>query len=106
MLKNMKKKMHLTLQLMIHLTRHSRDIPKRTFDGTPKHALNNLHTDAQEGACEVALKGALEVVLKLHLWLHLLIQWLMHKCLQNDSSNGRPDAALEGELDGRLNVGF
>ena len=30
----------------------------------------------------------------------------MHKCVQNGSSNGGPDAALEGALDGELNVGF
>ena len=29
----------------------------------------------------------------------------MHKCVQNGSSNGRPDAALEGALGG-VNVGF
>ena len=28
----------------------------------------------------------------------------MLKCVQNVSSNGGPDAALEGPLDGRLNV--
>ena len=30
----------------------------------------------------------------------------MHKCVQNSRSNGGLDAALEGELDGGLNVGF
>ena len=34
------------------------------------------------------------------------MQWLKHKCLQNDSSNGGSDAVLEGALDGGLNVGF
>ena len=30
----------------------------------------------------------------------------MYKCVQNVSSNDGPDAALEGALDGGLNVGF
>ena len=30
----------------------------------------------------------------------------MHKCVQNGSSNGGPDAALEGALDGGRNVRF
>ena len=30
----------------------------------------------------------------------------MHKCIQNDSSNRGNDAALEGALDGELNVRF
>ena len=30
----------------------------------------------------------------------------MHRCVQNDSSNGGPDAALEGVLGGGLNVEF
>ena len=30
----------------------------------------------------------------------------MHKRIQNCSSNGGPDAALEGALDGGLNAGF
>ena len=32
------------------------------------------------------------------------MQWLMRKCVQNGSCNGGPDAALEGALDGELNV--
>ena len=61
--KNMKKKMHFTLQLMIYLTVQPRSAPVGKFDGAPKDALRELHKDAQ--------KGALEVVLELHLWLHL-----------------------------------
>ena len=34
-----------------------------TFDGAPKDAFSNLHKDAQEGVCEVALR--------VHLRLHL-----------------------------------
>ena len=49
---------------------------------------------------------ALKVAFELHLWLHLMMQWLMHKCVQNSSSNGEPDAAIEDTLDGGLNVGF
>ena len=30
----------------------------------------------------------------------------MHKCVQNCSYNGGPDAALKGALDGGLNVGL
>ena len=30
----------------------------------------------------------------------------MHKCVQNVLCNSGPDAALEGTLDGGLNVGF
>ena len=30
----------------------------------------------------------------------------MHKWVQNASSNGGPDASLEGALDGGLNVGL
>ena len=68
--KNMKKKIHFTLQLMIHMTVQSRGCLEGIFDGAPKDALSNLHKDAEEGACEMALKGVLE----LHLWLHLLMQ--------------------------------
>ena len=34
------------------------------------------------------------------------MQLLMNKCVQNGSSNIGPDAALEGALDGGLNVTF
>ena len=34
--------------------------PEGTFDGAPKDTFSDLHKDAQEGACEVELKGALE----------------------------------------------
>ena len=30
----------------------------------------------------------------------------MHKLVQNGSSNGGPDAAIEGALDGGLTIGF
>ena len=80
----------------------SRCASEGTFDSLPKDTLSNLHKDAQEGACEVALKGALKVALE----LHLLIQWLIHECVQNISCNGGPAAALKGEIDGGLNVGF
>ena len=76
------KKMHFTLQLIIHLIVQSRGAPEGTFDGAPKDAFSDLHKDAQEDACEVAPKGVIE----LHLWLHLLIQLLMRKCIQNGSS--------------------
>ena len=33
----------------------------------PKDALSDHYKDAQEGACEVALKDPLEVALELHL---------------------------------------
>ena len=66
MYKNAKKKMH---QLMTHLTLYSRGALEGTFDGTPKHALRDLHKDAQKSACEVALWGALEVALELHMCL-------------------------------------
>ena len=72
--KNVKKKMHFTLQLMIHLIVQSRGAPEGTFDGAPKDALRDLHKDAQKGACQVALKGAREVAVALHLWFHLLMQ--------------------------------
>ena len=53
--KNAKKKMHFTHQLMIHLTVQSRGVLEGIFDGAPKDALRDLHKDAQNGACEVAL---------------------------------------------------
>ena len=40
------------------------------------------------------------------MWLDLLIQSLMHKYVQSGPSNGGPDAALVGALDGGLNVGL
>ena len=67
--KNVKKKMHSTLQLMIHLTVQSRIAPEGTFDGASKDALSDLNNDVQESAFEVALKRAFEVALELHLWL-------------------------------------
>ena len=72
--KIMKKKMHFTLQLMIHLTVSSKCAPEGTFDGASKNALRDLHKGTEKGALEVALKGALEVALEFHLWLHLLMQ--------------------------------
>ena len=100
MYKNVKKKMHFTLQLMIHLPVPSRGAPEGTFDCVLKDALRLI------GACEIALKGALEVPFVLHLWLHLLMQQLMDKILQNRSSNDELDAALEGAFRGELNVEF
>ena len=76
---NVNKKMHITLQLMIHLTVQLRGAPEGTFDGTPKVALTNLYKDTQKGACDDPLKNELEVALELHQGLHLLMQWLMHK---------------------------
>ena len=67
---NVKKKMHFTLQLLIHFATQSR--------GAPKDALHDLHKDALEDAFKIALE--------LHLWLHFLMQSLMHKCVQNGSS--------------------
>ena len=52
-------------ELTIHLTMHSRDASEGTFDGAPKDTLSDLHKDAQEGVCEVALKAAHEVALEL-----------------------------------------
>ena len=72
--KNVKKKIHFTLQLMIHLTVQPRGAAEGTFDGPPKDALGDLHKDAQKGACEVAPKIALEVALEMHLWLYFLMQ--------------------------------
>ena len=50
------------LQVIIHLTMHSRSAPEGTIEGAPNDALINLHKDAKEGAFEVALG--------LHQWLH------------------------------------
>ena len=61
-------------ELIIHSTMQSRSAPGGRFDGVPKDTLNDLHKDAQEGVCEVALRAALDVALELHLWLHFLIQ--------------------------------
>ena len=60
--------------LMIHLTVRSRGAPEAKFDDAPKDTLSDLHKDAQDGACEVALKSPLDIALELPLWLHLLIQ--------------------------------
>ena len=46
-----KKKIHFILQLMIHLTVHSRGSPDVTFDGAPKDVLSDFHKDVQECAC-------------------------------------------------------
>ena len=61
-------------ELIIHSRMQSRSAPGGRFDGAPKDTLSDLHKDAQEGVCEVALKGALEVAFELHLWLHFLMQ--------------------------------
>ena len=45
----------------------SRGASEGTFDSVPKDTFSNLHKDAQEGVCEVGLKGALKVALELHL---------------------------------------
>ena len=84
----------------------SRGASEGTFDGAPKDTFSNLHKDAQEGVCEVTLKGALKAALELHLWFHFLMQWLIYGRVQNVSSNGGPAAALESAIDGVLNVGF
>ena len=84
----------------------SRGAPEGTFDGASKDTLSNLHKDAQEGVCEITLKGALKAALELHLWLHFLMQWLIYEREQNVSSNGGPATALESAIDGVLNVGF
>ena len=39
------KKIHFTLQLIIHLIVQSRGAPEGTFDGAPKDALSDLHKD-------------------------------------------------------------
>ena len=72
--KNVKKKMHFTLEFMIHLTKQSRGTPEGTFDDAPRDALSDFHKDAQEGVGEVALKSVLEVLLELHLCLLLFMQ--------------------------------
>ena len=51
--KNVKKKMHFTLQLMIHLTIQSRGALRDISDAAPKEALSDLHKDAQEDASGV-----------------------------------------------------
>ena len=97
MLKNVKKKMHFTLQLMFHLTVQSRGAPEGILDCTLSDTLSNVHKDDQERAFQVALVGELEIPFELHLWLHLLLMqsFLMHECVQNSSSNGGPNAVLE-----------
>ena len=50
------------------------------------------------------IKTVKKVHLRLHLRLHLLVHSLMCKSAQNNSSNGEPDAALEGTLYDRVNV--
>ena len=57
-------------ELIIHSRMQSRSAPGGRFDGAPKDTLSDLHKDAQEGVCEVALKVAFEF----HLWLHFLMQ--------------------------------
>ena len=52
-------------ELVIHLTMQSRGAPEGKFNGVPKETLSDIHKDAREGACQVALKGALEVSLRL-----------------------------------------
>ena len=42
-----------------------RRAPEGAFDGATRDTLGHIHKDAQEGACEVPLKGALEIVLEL-----------------------------------------
>ena len=79
MYKDEKEEIYFMLQVIIHLTMHSRSAPEGTIEGAPNDALINLHKDAKEGAFEVALKGALEVALGLHQWLHLLRQSLIYK---------------------------
>ena len=51
-------------ELIIHSRMQSRSAPGGRFDGAPKDTLSDLHKDAQEGVCEVALKGALEASLQ------------------------------------------
>ena len=57
-------------ELITHSTMWSRGAPQGTLDGVPKDTFSDLHKDAQEGVCDVAVKGALEAALELHLWLH------------------------------------
>ena len=71
MYKNVKEEIYFMLQVIIHLTMHSRSAPEGTIEGAPNDALINLHKDAKEGAFEVALG--------LHQWLHLLKQSLIYK---------------------------
>ena len=60
------KKMHFMLQLMISV--QSRSTLEGALDSVPKHALSDLHKDAQESSCKVALKRALEVAREMHCW--------------------------------------
>ena len=53
--KNVKKKIHFTHQLMIHLTVQSRGVLEGKSDSALKDATRNPHKDAQKSACEVAL---------------------------------------------------
>ena len=69
--KNVIKKMCFTLQLMIHWTLQSESAPEGTLEVTPKDTL--------------------EISFELQLWLHLVMQALIHKCVQNGSSNDGPD---------------
>ena len=46
---------------------------------------------APEGTLEVTPKDTLEISFELQLWLHLVMQALIHKCVQNGSSNDGPD---------------
>ena len=43
--KSVKKKLHFTLELMIHLSVKWRGATEDTFDGAPKDALSDLHKD-------------------------------------------------------------
>ena len=61
-------------ELITHSTMQSRGAPEGTFDAATKDTLSDVHKNAQEDVCEVALKCALEVALDLHLWLHFLMQ--------------------------------
>ena len=42
------KKIHFTLQLIIHLIVQSRGAPEGPFDGAPKDALSDLHKDTMK----------------------------------------------------------
>ena len=85
MYKNVKKKVHFLLYLMLHLTVQSRSAPEGALERASNDALSNLHKDAKEGAFEFALKSEFEVPLGFHLWLHLLMQSLIYKSVQNGS---------------------
>ena len=61
-------------ELITHSTMKSRGALEGTFDGTPKDTFSNLHKDAQDGVCEVALKDALDAALELHLLLHFFME--------------------------------